>query len=292
MLFISLCLTVAVLCWAVTALLVALLWRGSRGVMNILSPAMAADCLFLLEILPLLSSAILLSLFVIPGFAVWEPDHTSEKVSIWMVAPSVFALALICIALKRLYFELRSLPVILPDRPFVGVLGCLRQRVVITDATLTLLSKEELQAVLRHEAAHIERRDNCRLLAARFVSMLTLSPRCWREMESARARLTEFAADSSAAPDECSALDLAQALVKIARVFPRANYRFASSLVPGGSSIQERVLRLLKGGPSQPPNAMHLAVIAVPLLAAIATAVLHHDLQYFCYRILERLVSL
>src|SRR5262245_21898386 len=292
MLFVALCVTVAVLCWALTAVLVALLWPVLRRSLSKLSPALAADCLFLLEILPLITSAIVVSLFVIPGFVVWEPAQTNENVSLWLVGVCLFASALMLAAAWRLYLEVMRRPVIAADKPFIAVLGCLRQKIVVTDAVHTLLTQDELQAVLRHEGAHIERRDNFRLLAARTISMLTLSPRSWSEMAAVRARMTEFAADSIAVTDERSALDLAQALVKVARDFPAAQYRFASSLLPRRDSIQERVLRLLNRGVEPVASPRYLAVITGILLALLLTAALQHDLQYFCYQGLERLVSL
>ena len=292
MLFFALCLSVAVLCWAVTAALVAWVWRIVRHPVNSLSPGFAADCVFLLEILPLLTSATVLSLFVIPGFLAWEPDHTQESVSPWLVAVCVFVLGLILATARRLYLELRRQPIISHDQPFIAVLGCLRQKIVVTEAAQVLLSKEELRAVLRHEAVHIERRDNFRLLAARVISMLTLNPRAWKDMETVRGHLTEFAADSLAATDDRFALDLAQALVKVARDFPAPEYQFASSLVPPRNSIQERVLRLLNR-PAQPAGStMYLLVFGMLMLTLVITAAFHHDLQYFCYRALERLVSL
>jgi BlaR1 peptidase M56 len=291
MVFVALCLTVAVLCWGLTAVLVALLWRVLRRSIIAISPALAADCLFLLEILPLLTSATVLSLFVIPGFVVWEPTHTEESVSPWLAAVCVFALGLILTTARRLFLELRREPIISHDRPFIAVLGCLRPRIVITDAAHVLLSKEELRAVLRHEAVHIERRDNFRLLAARVMSLLTLNPRAWREMESLRAHMTEFAADSFAATDERSALDLAQALVKVARDFPATEYRLASSLMPRRDSIQERVLRLLNRQAERDLSPIYFAVFGGIFLALLLSAALHHDLQYFCYQALEWLVS-
>jgi hypothetical protein len=292
MLFLALCVTVAVLCWAATALLVGLLWKAVRRFVSTLSPGLAADCVFLLEILPLLTSATVLSLLVIPGFMVWEPDHTQESVNPWLATVCVFALGLVLTTVRRLYFELRRRPIISHDKPFIAVLGCLRPKIVVTAAAHTLLSKEELSAVLRHEAVHIERRDNFRLLAARVISILTLEPRVWKEMESLRGHLTEFAADSFAATDERSALDLAQALVKVARDFPAAEYSFASSLVPRRNSIQERVMRLLNR-PAQPvASAGYLTIFAAIMCALVVTAAFHHDLQYFCYQVLERMVSL
>lgn len=294
MLFLALCVTVTVLCWAATASLVSLLWKAVRRFAGTLSPGLAADCVFLLEILPLLTSAIVVSLFVIPGFVVWEPEHTytQESVNPWLAAVCVFALGVILITARRLYLELRRRPVISHDKPFIAVMGCLRQEIVVTQAAQILLSTEELSAVLRHEAVHIERRDNFRLLAARVISMLTLEPRVWKEMESVRGHLSEFAADSQAATDDRSALDLAQALVKVARDFPAAEYQFASSLVPRRSSIQERVLRLLNRPPQSVASARYLAIFAAFILALVVTAAFHHDLQYFCYQVLERMVFL
>ena len=251
--------------------------------------------MFLLEILPFLTTAALLTLFVIPAFSAWEPVGTSEGVNGWMAAASTLVLAVTLVALKRLYTEIRNPLLIREDKPFVAVLGCVRQTVVVTQATRDLLTEQELTAVLRHESAHVFRRDNFRLFAARLAAMLTLNPRCWGEMESARKRMSEFVADSTASVDEASALDLAQALVKIARYFPAADYRFASSLVAGGSGIQERVLRLFKkkGSSNAPVTPAHLfAAIGAVVLTGVLTAALQHDLQFACYQVLEKLVSL
>jgi len=294
MVFTALCLTVGLVCWGVTTVLVMFFWRYLRRPISALPPAVGADCLFLLEILPFFTTAALLTLFVIPAFSAWEPVGTSEGVNGWMAAASTLVLATTLVALKRLYTEIRNPLLIREDKPFVAVLGCVRQTVVVTQATRDLLTEQELTAVLRHESAHVIRRDNFRLFAARLAAMLTLNPCCWGEMESARKRMSEFVADSTASVDEASALDLAQALVKIARHFPAADYRFASSLVAGGSGIQERVLRLFKKGSSNAAvTPAHLfAAIGAVVLTGVLTAALQHDLQFACYQVLEKLVSL
>jgi Zn-dependent protease with chaperone function len=293
MLFFSLCLTVALLSWAITAALVTLSWPRLRPLITALNPSLGADCLFLLELLPALSTAGLLALFVVPAFSAWEPSQSSEHVNVWMAAATIVVLGLLWHTLRRLYLETRGRLLIDADAPFVAVLGCLRQKVVVTPATRALLSQEELQAVLQHERSHVRRRDNVRLLAARFTALLTLDARCWREMESERARMTEFVADSSAANDESSALDLAQALVKIAKHFPTSNYRFASTLAGDAGTVQERVLRLLQGtSPKSLLTSGHLFVAISVVLAVVLSAALHYDLQFLCYQMLEKLVSL
>jgi Zn-dependent protease with chaperone function len=293
MLLLSLSLTVGFLCWWATAALSAVLWLRLRRRVSALPSTSAADYLFMLQLLPLLVSSAVVALFVVPGFVAWEPSHTAEKINVWLAVPSFISIAIFCRSLWVLWHELNCKPDVPPNIPFVAVLGCVRPMVLVTDAARILLNQEELAAVLRHERTHISRRDNVRLLVSRLVALLTLDLKPWREMEEVRSRTAEFVADESAARDEAGAVDLAQALLKMARS-PFASYRFASSFASAKSVVEQRVLRLLNNPRSSRKSVTQWSIpLALGTLLCLGLLLaLRHDVQYFCYQSLEKLVSL
>src|SRR4051812_19729008 len=129
MLLFSICLTVAFTCWWLTVAITVCLWRLLRRSIAALPAGLAVDFLFLLQLLPLFTSSAVVALFVIPGFAVWEPANSSESLNLWLALPTIIYLAVLLRSLRVLAREVLVDPKIRPDVPFVAVLGCLRQQV-------------------------------------------------------------------------------------------------------------------------------------------------------------------
>src|SRR4029450_3283545 len=105
--------------------------------------------------------------------------------------------------------------------PIIAVVGTIRQRLFIAERVLQSLTREELMAAIAHESGHLNARDNLKrslLRACRDLLMLIPSG---RSLDRAWAEAAECAADDYAANEGAKiALDLASALVKIARMIP------------------------------------------------------------------------
>jgi hypothetical protein len=126
------------------------------------------------------------------------------------------------------------------------VTGFFRAKVFISSVVLEMLTPGELAAALAHEMAHVSFSDNLKQM----LFGICTPPR-WLEIESEKAAwvsASELAADDAALDRGASALDLAGALVKMARL----KWEFAAADVAACqllsdlpySSLQARVAHL------------------------------------------------
>ena len=116
--------------------------------------------------------------------------------------------------------EIRSYEIHHPF-PLIGIVGFLRPRLFIASQVLELLTPEEISAAIAHENGHLTARDNLKrgLLQACRDSLLIIP--CGRLLDRSWSEASEEAADENAARQGNGvALDLASALVKIARIIP------------------------------------------------------------------------
>lgn len=123
----------------------------------------------------------------------------------------------------------------------VMLVGVGAPRILISESARKVLSDSELQAALRHETAHSRSRDNLKkaiLNCLPFPGMASLEE-AWQEA-------SEFAADDGAVSSRDEALDLAAALIKLARHFPHQDVPdLATGLVSVVGSVTSRVGRLV-----------------------------------------------
>jgi Zn-dependent protease with chaperone function len=152
------------------------------------------------------------------------------------------------------------------------------QTVVLTSATIDLLSPPQLAAVLAHEQAHI-RAGHHRLLAGAALAGRT-SPEIplLRELPRHVRRLVEMEADDlAAAAHDPEALATAIVAVATARTQP-APFTFATALAAADGDTASRIKRLLlpAGSLSHPRRRLfRLAIAALaltPLLVAVTPA--------------------
>lgn len=134
------------------------------------------------------------------------------------------------------------------DRPLALACGLRRSVVLLSTWMLEHLDREELEAVLAHEVAHVARRDSLAVWLA-----LILRDACWylptvwaayRQLQHEK----ELACDELAVALTGRPLALASALVKAWQPTlggPRGVV--APALVGGGDAIEDRVARLLTG---------------------------------------------
>lgn len=253
---------------------------------------------------PMLAALITLMLFV-PAWIGYEPVPTSERAGIrLLLLAAASALGLLAATWRswRLVGDTNRLlrewnrtasSFAIPGTdvraasienafPTMAVVGILRPQLFVVDQLRSALSPEELSIAAAHELAHARRGDNLRraaMLASRALLPLpgtALLDRDW-------ARASELAADDEAATERPeAALDLASALVKIARLAADRTTRPApgASFVTGdgAATIEERV-RLLAERAEQPSqrnegrvNRFAPALAAAAMLAFVAVA--------------------
>jgi hypothetical protein len=214
-------------------------WRWNRH----LSPRRQANALFWFRILPFaLAVGVTLSLAV-PSFWLLEPRSVEESLG-W--PPLLFTLCGICIlgtgvwnaavallttsrTVDRWRFQAslientasdfpRRIPVLRTSAaaPPLTAAGILHPNVWLSASAEFLLTERELHLALRHELAHVQRRDNLRKLIFRALAFpgFAALENTWRE-------LTEMAADDAAVSTASEALDLAAAVIKLSQLAPR-----------------------------------------------------------------------
>ncbi len=248
------------------------LWHASARITRRWSGSARAQFLFVLRVAPSLIAIFCVCALFIPSFLTNEPRNTSEVVTLKLgivAAASLYGIGYAawrglarCCATRRLMqtwmknsepVSIRALAI--PAYrfrcrfPVVAIAGVFRPRLFVADQILEALTPAELAAAVQHEKGHLSAWDNLKRSMLRVCrDAVPLLP--WgRSMDTAWNRAVELAADERAALEGSdAALDLASALVKIARLAPKGTtpaMPAGASLIledPGG--ISQRVLRL------------------------------------------------
>jgi len=253
-----------------------LLWRLAGGWTDEWTAQSRVRLLFLLRISPG-SIAIFLAVFLlIPAYLAYEPRHTNESVSFKLgllaflsaigIGSAVFRSIAAWRATRRLTEDwlLSAEPISIEGIqittytiehafPVIAIVGVFRPRLFIASHILDLLSPEEVKAALAHEKGHLIARDNLKRGLMRACRDALLIIPNGRLLDRAWAAAAEAAADENAAQQGGSvALDLASALVKVARSIPHGG----RPTMPAGvflfgdddeaKGIKARVRRLLE----------------------------------------------
>jgi beta-lactamase regulating signal transducer with metallopeptidase domain len=170
--------------------------------------------------------------------------------------------------------------------PLVGVVGGWRQRIIAARSVAAACDYEEFRQVLAHEAAHMDARDNLKLL------MLLMTPDALAWLPTGRALTAQWRAAAELEADErASGTDprkrvaLASALIKVARLsiasgLPRRASRVSSHL----SGLEHRVRRLLAPSSaavrrSFPARRLLTCALILPLLAVPLYASVHRLIE-------------
>lgn len=260
---------------ALLAPVVTLVWQ--RLASRAWSSASKARVIFWLRIAPVLLSLVLALAFVLPAYLLHEPRHKVEPVSFKLACLTAVAALGLMLALwrgvrawwvtRRLVqnwmqhatrIELAGLPLpayrIPHPYPVVALVGCWRPRLFLAAQLCETLTSDELAATIAHEVGHWQARDNGKRAVLRLCcDVLAILP-TGRSLDRAWAEAAESAADEAAA---CTgprvAVDLASALVKIARLIPpgmRVALPVGTAIVgPDAAGIAPRVQALLRLGP-------------------------------------------
>lgn len=268
---------------AVMSLFAAMVWRLLQSRVRQWPAGVQAQWLFALRIFPGLLSFICVAGLWIPAYVEHEPRQETEVVTYKLIMLAVISVAGVLfagwrgmaawIATRKLIhnwlansepipthqFE-RALTVSIPvyrlyhQFPVIAVVGTFRPRLFIADHLFDSLTPGELTAAIAHECGHLARRDNLKRSVLRICrDILTVVP-CGRVLDRDWAEASEEAADEFAVcSSKQSALDLASALVKIARLVPMGlrpiiPAKAAGVLLIGDnlSGLARRVARLTK----------------------------------------------
>jgi len=113
--------------------------------------------------------------------------------------------------------------------------------IVISERLLSLLERDELEAVMSHELAHVKNSDTMlKALVTAYKTALPMDP-VMRMVEAAFHREREMVADETAALTTNKPLSLASALLKIYEAFPKNSLRSYGTLsILGGSALTSR----------------------------------------------------
>ncbi len=241
------------------SVLALLVWQGTTFLFR--SRPVSVGLLFGLRILPFVLSAAVTMFLVFPSFLLLE-SHSMDEV------PRTFALSVctlfylgvglyrvtrceaktrgvisVCLeGASSLENEAAISTVVSPQNVLpLMLVGIRAPKVLISKAACEVLSEEELRAAVRHEIGHLRSRDNLKdamLNCIPFPGMAQLE-KAWREA-------AELAADQSAVASREEALNLAAALLKLARRFPLASVpAFTTGLASTAGSVSKRVECLL-----------------------------------------------
>ena len=282
---IAVSLTFFVLLYAFLSLLVAIAWRWLELLHA--TEKTLAGWLFALRLLPLVASIAITLAFVVPSFQLLEPRSIHEDMGVMPLALGVCALLLIAwgcfrviiaqtttfrvvarwlegahpldAAAEAITFRSRR------EAPPLTLVGVRRPRVLVSESTVALLSRDELRIALKHELAHVRSRDNLKKLVFRFAPFPGMA-----KLESAWSQAAELAADDAAVSNRHDAVDLAAALVKLSRLVPVEPAPACTvGFVTG--SISARVARLLAWDEARKtrPARVHRWYAIPPVLAAL-----------------------
>lgn len=250
------------------------LWRFIAPAANGWSARRRARIIFVLRIFPFAAALLFVVLFLLPAYLLFEPHFSEEIVSVKLALLAFVSIIGVGIAACRVFgtwWRTRRLvanwlahaeairvagveiPVYQIRHPFpvMAVVGTFRPRMFIAKQIFASLDGEEFQAAIRHEFGHLAARDNFKRALMRVCRDLLVFPfgrrldRDWSEnVESAA---DEYAAETGGA---AAALNLASALLKIARIVPSGT----RPAMPAGAFLIEaqtaavawRVRRLLR----------------------------------------------
>ncbi|MFZ1007468.1 MAG: M56 family metallopeptidase [Candidatus Sulfotelmatobacter sp.] len=294
-----------VLLYSFLSMVVVLAWRGLR--LCHFQSHFGARGLFALRVIPFAISAAVSLLLTLPSFFLLEKHSLDEDMGTFVLGAC--AVLILGTGIYRvLAAEARTRrvvsaymenaigveantvtpPIILAQSitPLMLV-GVRAPRILISASACKVLNDGELQAAVRHETAHSRSRDNLKkaiLNCLPFPGMARLDE-AWREA-------SELAADDGAVSSRDEALDLAAALIKLARHFPcQAVPDLATGLMSAVGSVTSRVERLMawKEASAASPHRWHY-IIVVAFIAFFGLAVNLGPALVLVHSLTERLV--
>jgi hypothetical protein len=230
------------------------------------------------------------------AFIRYEPVDTTENPGLLLVAAALLMLGTMAVSITRMMRGVRAAsectrllrfcgrPVVRDDGtrvwivdtpyPVAAVTGVIRTRLLLSRRLIEGCSPAELDAIVRHESAHVSRRDN--LVRA---AMLYLPDPLWfsgtgREMMDGWAAAAEEAADDQAAGQQLEARTaLASALIRVAGMAGAPAPRWMPALAfYQGTNLEHRVRRLLDSSGTSTGISVRGVLVLLALTAGWALA--------------------
>ena len=215
---------------------------------------------------------VMAAIVIAAGFLRFEPEDTAEAPGIVLALGAALALGMCLIAALRTARELRTsaecsrllrvggrtisrsdgtrIWIFDSQYPVAAVIGVFRTRLLLSTRVIDECTERELDAIVRHERAHVGRRDN----VVRAAMLCLPDPLsifgAARAMEDAWAAAAEEAADDVAGGETSERRTvLAAALVRVARMATTPLPEWVGGLAfYGGHNLEKRVRRLLDTG--------------------------------------------
>jgi Zn-dependent protease with chaperone function len=305
------------------------LWRILSPLLKYFSAGRKAQFIFSLRVFPLICSAILVFGFLLPAYFLHEPYSTSETVNFELALIATISFIGFCRAFYRIFvgwqktrkltkdwlknaepiaIENIDIPVFCISHPFpvMAVVGIFRPQMFVARQVLESLSSEEFHAAVVHEAGHLIARDNFKRTFLRVCRDLLMFP-LGRKLDSAWAENAESSADEYAVQNNGNqtTLDLASALIKIARIIPKNT----TPVMPSGAfyidakteSVSVRIHHLLNLAETDVPHSnlklfrFRFGISTVFYLGCIFTAitfvVTDHSFLKILHDNLERIIN-
>jgi Zn-dependent protease with chaperone function len=311
----------------VASLLAPLAWRACSRSAESWRPSTRARLLLLLRLAPGVAAALAVGGVLLPAYLHHEPRQTTEIVTLKLGIPAVLSLCVIGYAIWRgckTHLVTRRMirnwlqhaePVDVGNAaipayrfphsfPVIAVVGVFRPRLFIARQVFQSLSRDEIAAAVAHENGHLAAWDIVKSGLLRWCRDLQSILPLGRRIDRAWIGAAELAADEHAARHGASvALDLASALVKVARLAPRevgpTAPAGAALFVQDMGSISRRVLRLIQlaarvnGLPQESPLLPRFALGACfsSLVIASMVMVYHSDFLVVIHSAMECVVS-
>lgn len=270
-----------------------------------------AEILFVMRIGPPVLAIVAIAAFMIPSYLTYEPHATNETVSwklgtlatlsaigvglaIWRGIRSWLATRSLLkdwlAASTRIELEAIHVPTYVLDHsfPIIAVVGAFRPRLFIANHVLESITHEELAAAVAHEYGHLAAGDNFKRSVMRVSRAALLLIPCGRSLDRAWSEASESAADEHAAQQSSFvALNLASALVRIARMIPKGQRQVipasVSAFLAGDDSpgVKVRVRRLVELAGADPRHLASNASIVrfVPWLVLTLTVVISVSIE-------------
>ncbi len=281
----AVCFSVFFILYGALSLAVCTVWRRVWTYGQQCSARRCADLLFAVRIVPFVVALAVTLILAMPSFLLLEPRAVEEPVGIVPLSLGLFGIILMLAGVWNAVTALvrasrtvarwsseasaidyspanldKSLSVLrtpVPAPPLT-LAGILRPTVWLSSAAEFLLTERELDGALRHEVAHIRRRDNLRKLLLCLMPVPGIA-----QLEGAWREATEMAADDAAVSNVSEALDLAAAVIKLSRLAPlELPAKLTTALVHSpAESVNARVERLISWtrGRQNPANKYSLA---------------------------------
>jgi hypothetical protein len=269
---VAMALALLLMLYTLASLAVAAAWRRLDLLSIRWGAGRRADWLFALRMFPAAFSIFVVVFGAFPAYWALEPLETGEEIGVKLAAVALLAVFGIAasigrvlrsgLASRRLTAEwMRAAQPLLVDGlaipayrlehdfPVLAIAGIIRPRLFVASQLLESMSPQQMAAALTHEAGHLAARDNLRRL---LLVMLPAIADFGGDLDRAWGEAGEMAADAYAA--RCgpqSALDLASALIQVARMVPvgmTVAFPPCMQLLASGSAsgLANRVERLIE----------------------------------------------